>query len=248
MPEEDNNKSLDILGIKPVGESVKIVTQGTVDGAGAFLSRICLPAAEEFGLLMKDHISGWRAANAVKIAEKAEQKLASKNSDAKQANPKLIMKAIEAGSWHDDDLFQEAWAGLLASSCSEDGKDDSNIIFINILEKLTSLQVKILNYICENGSKVISPKSGWPYCKEFIIPFETLINIVGDKNVDPHRLDRELDFLRGNELISFNSGFDSDSKHEADITPTPLALHLYIRCQGFIGTPVEYWDLKEDSD
>lgn len=47
----EDNKSLDVLGVKPIADSVNTVTKGTVDGASAFLSRICLPAAEEFGLL-----------------------------------------------------------------------------------------------------------------------------------------------------------------------------------------------------
>ena len=44
------DKSLDILGIKPIGNAIESVTTGMVAGASAFLSRICLPAAEEFGL------------------------------------------------------------------------------------------------------------------------------------------------------------------------------------------------------
>ena len=42
-----DDKSLDILGIKPVADSVNRLTRAAVDGASAFLSRICLPAAEE---------------------------------------------------------------------------------------------------------------------------------------------------------------------------------------------------------
>jgi hypothetical protein len=64
---EDESKSLDILGLKPYGDSVKVVTQAAVDGAAAYLGKICLPAAEEFGLLLKDKVSRWRAANAVSI-------------------------------------------------------------------------------------------------------------------------------------------------------------------------------------
>jgi hypothetical protein len=51
---EDNSKSLDILGIKPIADAVNTVTRDAVEGAAAFLSRICLPAAEEYGLLLPD--------------------------------------------------------------------------------------------------------------------------------------------------------------------------------------------------
>jgi hypothetical protein len=54
------NKSLDILGIKPIGNAIESLTDGFVSGASAFLSRICLPAAEEFGLLLRDRELGVR--------------------------------------------------------------------------------------------------------------------------------------------------------------------------------------------
>ena len=49
---KDENKSLDLLGIKPILHAINTFSKGTVDGASAFLSRVCLPAAEEFGLLI----------------------------------------------------------------------------------------------------------------------------------------------------------------------------------------------------
>ncbi len=53
----DEKSSVDLFRIKPLGEAAKIVTQAAVDGAGAFLGRICLPAAEEFGLLLRDKVA-----------------------------------------------------------------------------------------------------------------------------------------------------------------------------------------------
>jgi hypothetical protein len=52
-------------GLKPFGEATKILAQGTVDGASAFLSRICLPAAEEFGIVLKDQVRHWRNQNVI---------------------------------------------------------------------------------------------------------------------------------------------------------------------------------------
>ena len=56
-----DDKALDLLGIKGLSDSVKATTQGLLDGAAAFLSRVCLPAAEEFGLVLRDRVSAWRA-------------------------------------------------------------------------------------------------------------------------------------------------------------------------------------------
>src|SRR5262245_35043001 len=123
---ENESKSLDVLGIKSYGNAIKIATQGAVDGASAVLSRICLPVAEELGLLFRDRVSHWRAIQAAKIVEKADSKLRSQpNFEQKHAHPRLVGAIVEHGSWTDADSVQEMWAGLLASSCTEDGRDES---------------------------------------------------------------------------------------------------------------------------
>ena len=43
MTEPD--KSLDLLGIKPVAEAINTVTRASTAGVGAFLGRICLPGS-----------------------------------------------------------------------------------------------------------------------------------------------------------------------------------------------------------
>jgi len=63
---------------------------------------------------------------------------------------------------------------------------------------------------------------------------------------DLHRLDRELDHLRSLELIGsdiFGGGFSTDST-DANLTPTGLALQMYVRCQGFIGPPNDYFGIE----
>jgi hypothetical protein len=49
-----------------------------------------------------------------------------------QAHPRVLHEIIENASWVDDEEVQAMWAGLLASSCTEDGKDDKNLIYIYI--------------------------------------------------------------------------------------------------------------------
>lgn len=57
---------------------------------------------------------------------------------------------------------------------------------------------------------------------------------------DIHRLDRELDHLFSLSLI--RGGFDSNSKElVANITPTPLALNLYLKTQGYNDDPIKFW-------
>lgn len=253
---ETNNQSGDLLGIRPYGETAKILAKGTVDGAGAFLGRICLPAAEEFGFLLKDKVSGWRKNNAVKIASKAQKLLEEgRGVEGLYGHPRLVMKAIEDGSWADTPELQDMWAGLLASSCTEDGKDEANLIFMNLLNQLTSSQAKVIRHSCENAIVQVT-KDGLIHASGLMrIPLSEVKDIAGVYDIQ--RIDRELDHLRELGLIVAGillDHYDSKSKEPlVDITPTPLMLHLYIRCQGSIEAPpqffnVEYTESEKDEE
>lgn len=245
----EDSKSRDLLGIKPVADSIKIVTQGMIDGASSFLGRICLPAAEEFGLLLKDRVTHWRDINKVKILQKAEEKLNTHSSlEDKHAHPRLIAAILNNGSWEAKEDIQHMWAGLLASACTNDGDDESNLVFIGILAQLTSLQAHIVNYASENAEKGLTV-AGWITAGgEVKVSLTQLQTITGCK--DFHRLDRELDQLRNLGLIGYGAlggGFSSDST-EADITPTSLAIQMYVRCKGYTGTPSDYFGLSRPEE
>ena len=241
---ESNSKSIDLLGIKPVGDAIKTATDSTFKGAAAFLGRICLPAAEEFGLLLKDRVNHWRAKNAAKIIQDAEAKVNKYTQGQVHAHPRLVFEAIDKGSWSDDDVIQEMWAGILASSCTKDGSDDSNVVFTAILSQLTGVQLRILNYAVGASPKFVS-KTGLPYADIVKINFEKLTAITGINDV--HRLDRELDHMRSLELIGQaffgGGGFDTNSNLDAHICLSSLALHLYVRGQEFRESPVEFFKL-----
>jgi hypothetical protein len=234
---EKESQSLDVLGIKPVGEAIQAVGEKSLDGAGAFLGKICLPVAEEFGLFLKDRVHVWRSYNVIKALEKAENKYKEiHGKEKKEIHPRMLSSIIENVSWTDDEDIQELWGGLLASSCSENGKDDSNIIFISILSQLTSLQVKILNVSCLNAKKYLAPL-GWIYSEGLNFTIEQVQQLFGENNLQ--RLDRELIHLRSLGLIQ--AVFDQ-SENNADLTPTPLAFHLFVRCQGSLEDPVKYFE------
>lgn len=233
---DEKSKSIDLLGVKPIADSVNTLTKGAVDGAGAFLSRICLPGAEELGFLIKDKVSNWRAQNALSVVCKAEKKFNNVKKDGDwSAHPRIVVSVIEKGSWSDDDLVQNMWAGLLSSSCSPSGNDESNLIFVNLLAQMTSTEAKILDYVCEHTDKVID-EGPWVKGEECTYTSNDLKDITGISDI--HRLDIELDHLRSFQLI--NGGY-FPNKEVAYIEPTSYALQMYVRCQGFIGSPKEYF-------
>ncbi len=247
---DKEQKSLDILGIKPVGEAINTTVEATMKGAGAFLSRICLPAAEEFGLLLRDRVSHWRANHAARIAEKAKNKLEeTRGVEGMQAHPRLVSAILDHGSWSDSDQVQEMWAGLLASSCTEDCRDDSNLIFVNLLSQLTATEAKFLDRLCEEIDKRVSPGG----TIQAVLTYFTLHNIMDVFGIgEYYRLHRELDHLASLGLAHFSLpevldelalNPDAEKPIMVEGCPTPLALYLYVRCKGFVGDPIEYFEL-----
>lgn len=230
----------DLLGLKPYAEPIRIVTEGVVRGAEAFLSRVCNPALEEIGLLLQDRVRGWRGHNAAKILNGANEKLKELDSHGtEKVHPRLVHVAVEEGSWCDEEAVQEMWAGLLASSTSADGRSDENLIFMNILKQLSSLQVEVLRFAVERAEK-FDGGFALPHARDLTMTCTDLISFIGCS--DLQRLDRELDHLR--ELGLLREGGILAGTNNVRLQPSPLALHLYVRGQGSKLSPVEFWKLR----
>ena len=258
----DEDKSLDVLGIKPIADSVNTLTKGTVDGTAALLSRICLPAAEEIGFYLRDKVKDYRKNNILKITQEAEAILANYSGQTMHAHPRLVAEIMEHGSWSDDDAVQKKWSGLLISSCDDTGKDDSNLIFIDLLRQLSHAEVKILDYACQNSNKIVVDVNVLS-CNQFSISGNKISEISGVNDV--HRIHRELAHLRTlgllidgeiherhDQVTAAQEGNDHEKftrKNNpkfinytfVNVTPSDLAFHLYTRSKGFTGSPIEYF-------
>lgn len=154
------------------------------------------------------------------------------------AHPRIVSSILNYSSLVESEKVQEMWGGLLASSCTESGDDESNLIFINILSQITSLQAKIINYACEKVEKHIS-KTGLVVPSPLLMKIGDLEQIAGVS--DCHRLDRELDHLRYLGIICGGIYTDSDN---VDLTPSDLGLQMYVRCQGSNDSPNKYFGLE----
>ena len=231
----------DIFGIKPYGEALKIIVEKSAEGTGKFLAAICIPAAEEFGLMLQDKIRYWRLKNIIKMLDKTRSKLDFQNDKLQLSlNPRIGIEIIDNSSWQDDETILQMWAGLLDSSLSRDAYDDSNLIFINLLKSVTKVQAKIINHIC-SSIKVSYDKNGLIFpASDCEINLEHLFNLTNCNDIN--RLDREIDDLRAKDLLPSSSmfsnaggGFSKDQEDftKVKITPSPLALHFYSRVNGF---------------
>lgn len=232
----------DILGLAPYGEALNILVRKTFEGVEGFLKSVCTPALGEIGSMFHDKVRYWRLNNILRILEKAKGRLNFQDDQLQlKAHPRIALSIIENGSVIDDEEVQEMWAGLFASSCTQDGIDDQNLIFVDLLKQMTKAQAKILNYSCENARKIIHP-NGLVTAESLQIDLDTLIRITSV--ADFHRLDRELDHMRSIELIGSSlggGGFSTSDNLIAEVGPTALALNLYLKTHGINESPKIYW-------
>ncbi len=98
---------------------------------------ITQPTLKEIGLDLRDGYSGLKRiiGNAVK-----------KSNNDQIANNRVMIEALKSGSFVDSDIGVEYFGGILASSKSIDGKDDSSIYYLDIIKSLSSAQLH-LHYV-----------------------------------------------------------------------------------------------------
>lgn len=249
---EKKNNSLDIFGLGEYGAALKIAVEKGFAGAEAILSRICLPAAEEFGQLVKDRVRLWRLNNAIKVIQKAGDKISFGEDGFKlEAHPKVVLGIIEGSSLEEDENLQNMWAGLLAATAlQQNAKNDTNILFVEILKKLTINQATIINFICTNCKKV-KDENGLFWAEHIELSENEIYQITG--STDFYRIDAELDQLVNMGLIQGGSLTDQHGagfcfnygKRAAQLEPSALALNLFVKCHGYNGSVIDFFPITQ---
>ncbi len=236
----------DLLGIEPMGEIGLEVTKASIRGISSFLDVVFKPGLQELGFLFRDNVRLWRLKNTLQVLEKAKGKL---EFDGQQlnltANARVGLSIMEECSVVDNEELQDLWAGLFASSCTPDGRDDSNMNFVDLLRRMSTVEARILDYACRNSKKFIYP-SKLIMADSLSVSFDQLVEIAGVNDI--YRLDSELDHMRSIELLPQGSliegggGFSVDDVQlVADITPSALALNLYYKTHSTGVSPLEFW-------
>ncbi|WP_342331744.1 hypothetical protein [Pedobacter sp. FW305-3-2-15-E-R2A2] len=237
---ETNNKPNvnDLLGLAPYGESLKLVIEKGFDAASAVLSRICLPAAEELGLMYRDKIKFWRLKNIIKIIDKSKNKIDFLDSELQLSlHPRIANELLEHGSLCDDDKLQEMWSGLLFVSIEIGESNDQNLLFANALKQLTAIQARLINHVCQN-CKVKVCGNGLLIGGKMKMDLLEITNITGCSDI--HQLDAELDSLRTSNLIL--GGFSmSKDPIEAELRVSAFLLALYSKTQGYKGQLLDFY-------
>lgn len=150
---------------KVIEEGTKETVGKAVDGIGTFLGKICLPAAEEIGLYLKDKMHIYRVMNLYKITQKVQKRL--ENNGQYQINPRSLINFVEKASLCDDDNIQNMWAGLLSGRLTHPAQEDTDIIYYDLLNSLSIYQARIIKLI---------------YGNDIICSFEQPLNICANEN------------------------------------------------------------------
>lgn len=221
----------DLLGIKPLGEAIDKTVSAVIESAS-----VCKPAMVEFGFMLSDKVRCWRLNNISKMLMKAKGKM--KFADGKlelKANPKVAIAVMEGSSYEEDDTIQDMWAGLFVSSCTEDGKDDSNMVFVDLLKRLNSIEARILQYACNNAIINVF-QNGLILGAKYFVSFKDITAIA--ETDDMYVIDNCLDHLAQIGLLT-ESDFEgvpgflvTDKTLQAGITPSALGLSLYYKATG----------------
>jgi hypothetical protein len=213
-----------------------IVRELRMARALAFMRRICPPADERVTELLHKTLSNMRAANTVEIALKAERLLAQEpDAYCMAAHPDLMLRTLEHGSWVDVEWLQELWAGLLATSCTLEGQDESNLAYINLLSRLAPLPTQILTMACAKTMQGMTSASSSP--ERLACSAEEIARITRSNNL--LKIYKSIGELSELGLVERNPRSVSPSNPgEAKAKPTQLGLEMFARCNGQRGATI----------
>ncbi|HTB97270.1 MAG TPA: hypothetical protein VK716_09700 [Terracidiphilus sp.] len=217
-----------------------ILREFRIAGVLAFVARISPAALEEVSRLIREGLSNYRVASAIEIALKAERILSfGVNSERMRAPAHLVVRILESGSWADSESAQQLWAGLLATSCSLSGRDDSNLAFVDMLSQLTAAHLRILAAACTKAAKYMAGVERLS-SKPITLTAQDMQRITGSR--DLIRAHRDLEYLADLGLLTLTVRSSSFSPLDgSDIAPTSLGLQLYARCSGHRGSAQDFY-------
>ena len=121
----------------------KVAGEALAKETGGVTGKVFGPAAEEFGLFLRDYATRWRAERSLYTAQRAHQLLADRGIKPKGVSPKTAVAVLEGSSLEDDDRISEMWAGLLARA-SGIGETGAEPAFCAVLKQLGSADALIL--------------------------------------------------------------------------------------------------------
>lgn len=106
-------------------------------------------AFEETGEMIADQVRLRRFKNQISIFEKAQEHLKSKNIDPQKVNLKVLAPLVDYCSYEEDENLQNLWANLIKNVLSRPTSIILQQNAIEVLNKVSNDEVKILDYVFE---------------------------------------------------------------------------------------------------
>jgi hypothetical protein len=146
-----------------------------------------------------------------------------------RAHPHLVASILKHGSWADD-FTRQLWAGLLVTSCTVEGTDESNNEFIELIINLTRHQSLIFIGACVRALEIMAGAE-YPPSTRIVLSPEEMIRLTDMYDISRIATDVAYLFNSGiiDKVFDFTSYMPMDN---FDITPSRLGLELYKRCKG----------------
>jgi hypothetical protein len=123
--------------------------------AGALTLRLLGPSVDVLGRYLADLVE---SRHAQRVIGRAAQK-ASENHRRGAANPRLLASVLQNAQFAKDGLVAEYLSGILASSVSEGGADDSGLPWNSMIASMSSLQLR-LHYITYANARTEAIRPG----------------------------------------------------------------------------------------
>ncbi|MDE3201404.1 MAG: PilZ domain-containing protein [Acidobacteriota bacterium] len=198
-----------------------IVSEMRYAEALAFLRQICPLSGDAMNQMFEKELGLARVACAVDIVLIAKQMMGvDRNAIGLRAHPGVVLRIIEHGSWAEFDLIKQYWGGLLASSCTEDGQDISNLPHVDSFALMRVMHFQLLAEGCrcmDEGEE--------PACHPDALP-----KITGTS--DPTPIYRAIALLGELGLMEKSTKSTYAFEEKIRIVPTEQGRNLMARCNG----------------
>ena len=116
-------------------ESTKVIVAGLI---GA----VCGDSAKYIGEETKMFVEKCNV-NLTSIFNKAKDKLGDRIDDEGSVNPRILKSIIDEGRFCEDELTAEYFGGILASSRTDNDRDDRGVMYMNIIKGLSVYQLRL---------------------------------------------------------------------------------------------------------
>jgi hypothetical protein len=197
-----------------------------------FLRQICPDSADEIKLGFHQRLSNKRVASAVEIVLQGQEMLKQRGGTDMHADPEMVRRIVENGSWTEDNWIRRWWAGLLVSSCSAETPDTSNGMLVDLLAKLMPAHLRLLSFVCGKATELIEAGATAATLDMYCTPQE-LIEAVGSHSLA--RIQQTMGQLSVLGLLAESnkpSYVAVTDKVKTKTIPTSLGLTMYARCHG----------------